>query len=102
MIAPARKFSCLSMPSARIREQSNPQGQEGRGFGDNVLLAALVRLFAANAPRPSSARKTPARTINRPIKTRRLKKADCEADFFFIELVESGLHSTLRYLNAAA
>ena len=36
---------------------------------------------------PASARKTPARTINRPIKTRRLKKADCEADFFFMELV---------------
>ena len=37
-----------------------------------------------NVPRPSSARKTPERTINRPIKTRRLKKADCEADFFFM------------------
>ena len=43
---------------------------------------------AENVPRPSSARKTPARTINRPIKTRRLKKADCEADFFFMELAK--------------
>ena len=34
--------------------------------------------------------------MHRPIKTRRLKKADFEADFFFMELVESGLHSTLR------
>jgi len=36
-------------------------------------------------PSPASASKTPANTINRPIKTRRLKKADCEADFFFME-----------------
>ena len=52
-----------------------------------VVSAALLRswqLFAENVPRPASARKTPARTINRPIKTRRLKKADCEADFFFM------------------
>jgi hypothetical protein len=35
-----------------------------------------------------SARKTPARTTNRPIKTRRLKKADFEVDFFFIDEVE--------------
>ena len=41
-------------------------------------------VIAENAPRPASARKTPARTINRPIKTRRLKKADREADFFFM------------------
>ena len=44
----------------------------------------------------------PASAMHRPIKTRRLKKADFEADFFFMELVESGLHSTLRYLNTAA
>ena len=36
---------------------------------------------------PASARETPASTMNRPIKTRRLKKADCEADFFFMELL---------------
>jgi hypothetical protein len=39
--------------------------------------------------------------MNRPIKTRRLKKADFEADFFFMELVELRLYSTLRHLNAA-
>jgi len=39
---------------------------------------------AENVPRLTSARKTPAKTINRPIKTRRLKKADREADFFFM------------------
>src|SRR5438067_5270802 len=35
--------------------------------------------FAAN-----SARQAPARMTHRPIKTRRLKKADREADFFFM------------------
>ena len=45
---------------------------------------ALLAVSAENVPKLSSARKTPARTINRPSKTRRLKKADCEADFFFM------------------
>ena len=40
--------------------------------------------------------------MHRPIKTRRLKKADFEADFFFMELVELEFHSTLRRLNTAA
>ena len=48
----------------------------------------------------ASARETPASAMHRPIKTRRLKKADFEADFFFMELVELRLHSTLRHLNA--
>ena len=29
MIAPARKFSCLSMPRSSILEQSNPTGTKG-------------------------------------------------------------------------
>src|SRR4030095_12312695 len=37
-----------------------------------------------NVPRPANANETPAKTTNRPIKTRRLKKADREADFFFM------------------
>src|SRR5262245_20126265 len=37
-----------------------------------------------NAPAPSNARNTPARAMNRPMKTRRFKKADWELDFFFI------------------
>ena len=55
---------------------------------------AELAVIPENVPKPSSARKTPARTINRPIKTRRLKNppsprlrragADCEADFFFM------------------
>ena len=48
---------------------------------------AELAVIPENVPRPASTRKTPARTINRPVKTRRLKKADCEADFFFMEFV---------------
>ena len=48
-----------------------------------------MAVSAENVPRPTSARKTPARTIHREIMTRRLKKADFEVDFFFMEL--SGL-----------
>ena len=45
---------------------------------------AELKALAENVPRPASARKTPVRTTNSPIKTRRLKKADREADFFFM------------------
>jgi len=45
---------------------------------------AELAVIAENVPRPASARKIPTRTMSRPIKTRRLKKADCEADFFFM------------------
>src|SRR5438874_8813502 len=45
---------------------------------------AGLKAFAENVPRPASARKTPVRTTNSPIKTHRLKKADREADFFFM------------------
>ena len=45
---------------------------------------AELAVSPENVPKPISARKTPARTTNRPIKTRTLKKADCEVDFFFI------------------
>ena len=48
---------------------------------------ALLAVSAENVPRPASARRTPVRAMHTPIKTRRLKKADCEADFFFMELV---------------
>ena len=46
---------------------------------------AGLKALAENVPRPASARKTPVRTTNSPIKTRRLKKADREADFFFMD-----------------
>src|SRR5438105_4703953 len=45
---------------------------------------AGLKALAENVPRPASARKTPVRTTSRPIKTRKLKKADREADFFFM------------------
>ena len=43
-----------------------------------------VTATAENVPRPASARKTPASRTNTPIRTRTLKKADREADFFFM------------------
>ena len=41
----------------------------------------------------------PRRQSAEAVKMRRLKKADFEADFFFMEL---GLNSALRHLNATA
>jgi hypothetical protein len=37
---------------------------------------------------PSSATKMPTRQKTAAIKTRKLKKADCEVDFFFMDEVE--------------
>src|SRR6266850_5291051 len=48
----------------------------------DLVIICFCCACAEKAPKPSSARKTPARTTNRPIKTRRLKKADCDVDFF--------------------
>ena len=45
---------------------------------------AELAVSPENVPSAISARTTPARTIDRPIKTRTLKKAECEVDFFFI------------------
>ena len=101
MIAPARKFSILLMPYSSILEQSNPTGT--RGSLEAVIMWFLIftgALLAANASSAANARVTPASAMHRPIKTRRLKKADFEGDFFFMELVELRLHSTLRHLNA--
>src|SRR4029077_14753593 len=93
MMAPARRFSCLSMPNSLILEQSNIAGTSGSMEDWVVTLyfpgdGATTRL--TGAPRPagfavaSSASETPARAINSPIKVRRLKNADCEVDFFFM------------------
>jgi hypothetical protein len=49
---------------------------------------AELAVIPENVPRPASARRTPIRTANRPTKTRRLKKADREADFFFMSVFE--------------
>src|SRR4029077_12800838 len=103
MIAPARRFSCLSMPNCLILEQSNIGGTSGSMEDLVVTLylngpAGALRpagtLRPTDAPRPggfaaaSSASETPARAINRPTKTRRLKNADCEVDFFFMNCYE--------------
>ena len=42
-----------------------------------------------NAPVPTSATATPTRQNRAAIKMRRLKKADCEVDFFFMDAMES-------------
>ena len=52
------------------------------GFG---CAFAELAAITENVPRLASVRKTPARRMNRPIKTRKLKKADREADFFFMD-----------------
>src|SRR6267143_1776244 len=93
MIAPARRFSCLSMPSRLTLEQSNAAGTSGSIEDLAVTLylnGPAGALVPAGAPRPdgfavaSSASDTPARPINRPTKIRKLKNADCEVDFFFM------------------
>ena len=48
--------------------------------GANTLLNG----FAAVANWLKASRETPVSATNRPIKTRRLKNADWEVDFFFI------------------
>src|SRR5262249_17330026 len=100
MIAPARMFSCLLMPSSSILEQSKPTGTRGSLDAVTMWFLTVTRApLAANASTASSAREIPASATHRPIKTRRLKKADFEVDFFFMDL---GLNSALRYLNATA
>jgi hypothetical protein len=55
----------------------------GDGATTRLARAARAAGFAvANAPKASS--EAPARATNRPTKTRRLKNADCEVDFFFM------------------
>jgi hypothetical protein len=66
--------------------QSNPGG---RPWMLIILVffrsaGAEFAVTAVNVPSPASAKETPASTVKSPIKTRRLKKADREADLFFI------------------
>ena len=72
-------------------EQSNPGGRRLRSIDLVAVFCfccafAELAAFAENAPKPSTAREAPARSMNRPIKTRRLKKADFEVDVFFTVL----------------
>src|SRR5262245_6375114 len=67
-----------------------------------------MTLWAAreNTPELARAMKTPARSMNTPIKTRTLKNADREADFFFISgyalngKLECGAHLVTDLLRA--
>src|SRR6266480_2556454 len=82
MMAPARKFSCLSIPSSRILEQSNIAGTSG-SLEDPVVTLYFGCAFAApeadgplerpNGLAPKSASERPVIPTNRPTKTRRLK-----------------------------
>src|SRR5439155_1658376 len=73
MIAPARRFSCLSMPSCLILEQSNAVGTSG-SIEDWVVTLYLKgpagALVPAVAPRPNgfdvarSSSETPDRARN--------------------------------------
>ena len=72
-------------------EQSNPGGRRLRSIDLVEVFCfccarAELAAFAENVPKPSSANKRPAKNTNRPIKTRRLKKADFEVEFFFMVL----------------
>jgi hypothetical protein len=90
----------LSMPNWRILEQSNPGGTSA-GHPDRVVtlywpgdwarLRACEEVptlgmtgFAFVASPPKATKETPVTPTNRPIKTRRLKNADWEVDFFFM------------------
>src|SRR6059058_4301842 len=110
MIAPARKFSILLMPSLRMLAQSKPGGTSGLMYWDLVVIlycgCACEYRACEDAPTPSpngfaavanwlkASRETPVSATNRPIKTRRLKNppsprlrragADCDVDFFFM------------------
>src|SRR6266480_2813000 len=92
MIAPARKFSILSMPSCRILEQSKPGGISGLICWDLVVTlyfcCACAGVSGYGLAVANRASEMPANPTNRPTRTRRLKKADCEVDFFFMNGVE--------------
>ena len=55
------------------------------------IALSMLAAVAENTPKLANARQAPTRTINSPIKTRILKKADCEVDFFFMSSDDFGL-----------
>jgi hypothetical protein len=66
---------------------SGPAAQgQGVGVGASATEASFVVLLAAV---PNSATATPARQKTATVKTRRLKKADREVDFFFMAYLSS-------------
>ena len=54
------------------------------GRGDDMIPYLYWCAVRGERVKASSAREIPASAMHRPIRTRRLKKADFEADFFFI------------------
>src|SRR5947209_19117459 len=92
IMAPARKFSCLSMPSCLMREQSIAAGTSGSMELEatpyfcciSASCAADRLFFCPNGLAARSASEMPVIPTNSPIKTRRLKNADREVDFFFM------------------
>jgi hypothetical protein len=82
---------------------------QGQGVGVGVGATGPARSFVEllvpfacpnaleNAPVPNSATATPARQTTAAVKTRRLKKADREVDFFFM----ADLSSLINYDVAA-
>src|SRR5438552_17771231 len=99
------------MTSCIILEQSHATGTSESvedwvvtrywaGDGATTRLAGATR--TAGFAVASSASETPARAINRPTKTRRLKNADCEVDFFFMELKWMGFECEASLLAELA
>src|SRR6266481_9449270 len=85
-------FSCLLMPNCRILEQSNSAGTRGSMELEampyfcciSASCAADRLFFCPNGLAARSASEMPVIPTNSPIKTRRLKNADREVDFFFM------------------
>src|SRR5437660_750663 len=90
MIMPALRFSALSMPNSLILEQSNPGGRArksmdlARGLYFWLFFAEGAAVPRTNGLAAKSASETPVMQTSRPAKTRRLKKAEFEVEFFFI------------------
>src|SRR5439155_25504555 len=92
IMEPARKFSCLSMPSSLMREQSIAAGTSGSMALEampyfcciSASCAADRLFFCPNGLAARSASEMPVIPTNSPIKTRGLKNADREVDFFFM------------------
>ena len=79
-----KSWSQRTGPTIRTTSGVCVPGASCVAFDRAGCCEALVPLVCANAPEPTSATKTPKRQRTEAIKTRRLKKADSEADFFFI------------------
>src|SRR5438874_3112406 len=86
MMSPASMLSCLLIPRLKTCEQSNPGGNTLGSMGGVAgwVCCWFLTVLRPNGFAANSASETPASTIRTPSKTRGLKKAECEADFFFM------------------